>query len=283
MSERYIDNRGNYGQHVMDRRSDNEVYTSREMPTSGQNPSTMQFQKDMYNIRRGSCKRCGCRHRRQNGQKVIKFYERNAPYYEFTNFQEGYPIKTPDGHMWPTSEHLFQAQKFAQPRLQKLIREASSPREAFNVAQANKSQQRPDWLDVNIKAMYDTVREKFKQHQHLRDLLLSTGNAELIEHTVNDAFWGDGGDDTYVTMFYGIMAHWTMERGYSSEIKIGLQSLFRTYFNASKVWGLSLSRRSSECNEDKCKLSQCHEPIKLKPTMRPTTISYLDVPSLTYH
>lgn len=30
--------------------------------------------------------------------------------------------------------------------------------------------------------------------QSLKKLLLDTGNAKLIEHTVNDAVWGDGGN-----------------------------------------------------------------------------------------
>jgi N-glycosidase YbiA len=32
------------------------------------------------------------------------------------------------------------------------------------------------------------------QHEELRALLLGTGGAQLIEHTENDDFWGDGGD-----------------------------------------------------------------------------------------
>jgi hypothetical protein len=37
-------------------------------------------------------------------------------------------------------------------------------------------------------------RLKFTQHPHLRALLLSTGDALLVEHTENDSCWGDGGD-----------------------------------------------------------------------------------------
>lgn len=42
--------------------------------------------------------------------------------------------------------------------------------------------------------MRDAVRAKFTQHDELRLLLLSTGSAKLVEHTTNDAYWGDGGD-----------------------------------------------------------------------------------------
>ena len=38
------------------------------------------------------------------------------------------------------------------------------------------------------------LRAKFGQHAALRNLLVETGSAELIEHTENDSFWADGGD-----------------------------------------------------------------------------------------
>jgi len=38
------------------------------------------------------------------------------------------------------------------------------------------------------------LRLKFSQNPHLLELLLSTGNRLLVEHTVNDNYWGDGGD-----------------------------------------------------------------------------------------
>ena len=42
--------------------------------------------------------------------------------------------------------------------------------------------------------MYDAVFAKFTQHEELKKLLLKTGQAYLIEHTVNDNYWGDGGN-----------------------------------------------------------------------------------------
>ena len=44
--------------------------------------------------------------------------------------------------------------------------------------------------------MLDALRAKFSQHAHLRQLLVGTGRSELVEHTVNDCYWGDGGDGT---------------------------------------------------------------------------------------
>ncbi|WP_304412350.1 NADAR domain-containing protein [Thiorhodovibrio frisius] len=35
---------------------------------------------------------------------------------------------------------------------------------------------------------------EFSQHPELRELLLATGEARLVEHREKDSDWGDGGD-----------------------------------------------------------------------------------------
>jgi hypothetical protein len=42
--------------------------------------------------------------------------------------------------------------------------------------------------------MRDAVLAKFTQHPEIGKILLETGDAILIEHTVNDSYWADGGD-----------------------------------------------------------------------------------------
>jgi ribA/ribD-fused uncharacterized protein len=44
--------------------------------------------------------------------------------------------------------------------------------------------------------MREVLHAKFTQHAGLRALLLSTGDARIVEHTRNDRYWGDGGDAT---------------------------------------------------------------------------------------
>ena len=53
---------------------------------------------------------------------------------------------------------------------------------------------RRDWDNVKLGVMRAAVQAKFTQHAELAALLLGTGDAVLIEHTENDAYWGDGGD-----------------------------------------------------------------------------------------
>jgi ribA/ribD-fused uncharacterized protein len=42
--------------------------------------------------------------------------------------------------------------------------------------------------------MHEAVLTKFTPDADLRDILLGTGDAEIVEHTKNDNYWGDGGD-----------------------------------------------------------------------------------------
>lgn len=42
--------------------------------------------------------------------------------------------------------------------------------------------------------MRKAVRAKFQQYGELSELLLSTGEENIVEHTTNDSDWGDGGD-----------------------------------------------------------------------------------------
>ncbi|NLV71975.1 MAG: NADAR family protein [Actinobacteria bacterium] len=124
--------------------------------------------------------------------KIINFYHRYDSHGELSNFAE-YPI-TLEGLQWPTSEHYFQAQKFAGTKHAERIRLAKHPRTAAKIGKDRTLPLRADWPRVKEDIMFEALRAKFTQHQNLRDLLLSTGDAILVEHTRNDSYWGDGGD-----------------------------------------------------------------------------------------
>jgi len=126
--------------------------------------------------------------------KEIRFYNRDDPYYEFTNFYRA-PIQA-DGHTWPTTEHYFQAQKFVGTPYVGVIRKLTSAREAFQLARDPKVSRwrRSDWDGVKDDIMLKALRLKFMQHDKLRRKLLETADKTLIEHTSNDSYWGDGGD-----------------------------------------------------------------------------------------
>ena len=122
----------------------------------------------------------------------IPFYLVSDPYGEFSNFAS-FGIKL-DGKSWPTTEHYFQAQKFSDKKDRDEIRKAKSPHLAAQMGRDRKRKLRKDWEALKLNAMRRALEAKFTQHDELRQLLLSTGTAKLVEHTANDAFWGDGGD-----------------------------------------------------------------------------------------
>src|SRR5262245_13970127 len=123
---------------------------------------------------------------------VINFYSASGEYGCFSNFV-GYPVRI-GKKTWPTSEHYFQGQKFKDLETEESIRKAKSPMIAARMGRDRKKPLRRDWESVKVGVMRDVVRAKFTQHDDIRQVLLSTGDAKLVEHTENDFYWGDGGD-----------------------------------------------------------------------------------------
>ena len=129
-----------------------------------------------------------------NPASPIHFYSVGDAYGEFSNFAL-YPIRL-NGKQWPTSEHYFQAQKFTDANFKERVHRASTPALAARMGRDRKLPLRRDWDSVKLGVMRQAVQAKFTQHAELAALLLGTGEAVLIEHTENDAYWGDGGDGT---------------------------------------------------------------------------------------
>lgn len=129
-----------------------------------------------------------------NANEVINFYSTKDAYGEFSNFA-AFPI-TLKGKSWRTTEHYFQAQKFPDTEHEEAIRLTTSPTVAARMGRSRKRPLRADWEAVKDDVMREAVRAKFTQHENLRELLLGTGQAQLVEHTTNDSYWGDGGDGT---------------------------------------------------------------------------------------
>ena len=106
-----------------------------------------------------------------------------------------YPFEL-KGKVWPTSEHYFQAQKFAGTDHEEAVRLAKSPMVAARMGRSRERPLRADWEAVKDDIMREALRAKFTQHPALKSLLLKTGDTELVEHTANDSYWGDGGNGT---------------------------------------------------------------------------------------
>lgn len=136
-------------------------------------------------------------------QPVINFYSVAEEFGEFSNFA-AFPIKL-QGKRWPTSEHYFQGQKFQDTGHREEVRRAKTPMIAARLGRDRKKKLRRDWESVKGNVMREAVLAKFSQHDELRNVLLATGEAKLVEHTTNDAYWGDGGDGSGKNMLGRIL------------------------------------------------------------------------------
>jgi ribA/ribD-fused uncharacterized protein len=95
-----------------------------------------------------------------------------------------------EGISYPSVEHAYQSAKTLDRSERRRIAAIAEPGEAKRAGRALPNQ-RADWEQVKLRVMEDCVRYKFTRHADLREKLLATGTAELIEgNTWNDRFWG---------------------------------------------------------------------------------------------
>lgn len=124
--------------------------------------------------------------------KVINFYTTTGEHGCFSNFSR-HPVKL-KGKVWSTSEHYFQAQKFAGTEHEEKMRHIVKPMDVARAGRDRSLPLRKDWDHVKDDVMREAVYAKFTQNEECKKVLLSTGDAKLVEHTENDSYWADGGD-----------------------------------------------------------------------------------------
>ncbi len=138
----------------------------------------------------------------------ILFYKRDRNDYFFLSHFYASEIVV-DGETWPTVEHYFQSRKSFDSEFRQAIRDHIHPGMAKRVAarpdgsgkisgqswfRAHGKTFREDWPEVQLHIMRQADLAKFTQNPSLGDLLLSTGEAPIIEDTTSDGFWGIGPD-----------------------------------------------------------------------------------------
>jgi predicted NAD-dependent protein-ADP-ribosyltransferase YbiA (DUF1768 family) len=133
--------------------------------------------------------------------------------------------------VWNSSEIYFQAKKFEGTEHEQIVRAAETSQMAADMGRERSRPLRADWNDEKDMAslpdhatlsvawakhvgrpmlvkdyiMLLAVRAKFTQHEDLKQLLISTAESLLVEHTKNDSYWADGGDGTGVNMLGKIL------------------------------------------------------------------------------
>jgi ribA/ribD-fused uncharacterized protein len=133
----------------------------------------------------------------------IYFYSARDSYGCFSNFSaHGITLK---GNWWPTSEHYFQAQKFAGTEHEEQVRLAKTPKQAAEMGRQRSRPLRADWEQIKDDVMREAVLAKFRTHLDIQTILLSTDDEELIEATSNDYYWGCGTSGTGKNMLGKIL------------------------------------------------------------------------------
>jgi N-glycosidase YbiA len=157
---------------------------------------------------------------------MIQFYDPADNYGCFSNFSK-HPL-TLEGKQWATSEHYFQAMKFwpHRPDLIEAARKAPSPGKVAELGRQRTNPLRADWeshpvpemwtrvpytqpvfvrdgvpRDIRQEpifartkdiVMFEAVYAKFTQNTELKQILLSTGQEQLVENAIHDPYWGWG-------------------------------------------------------------------------------------------
>lgn len=149
-------------------------------------------------------------------KKEIKFYSKNKEYREFSNmFIAPFEI---EGVVYPSVEHYYQSAKWEDANMKKFITSARSAalakefsylkpgrwtsdenkkliNKAKEYTKKNNLSFNKNFDKIKYDVMVNGVREKFKQNENLMTLLLSTGDAVLMENSP-DSYWGIGKDGT---------------------------------------------------------------------------------------
>lgn len=122
---------------------------------------------------------------------VIRFLSTIEQWKDLSNLAP-YPIEL-DGEIWKSSEHYYQFKKFEKTDKEyaQKIKDALTPKDAKKLSLENDNYSK-DWNDKKVEVLRRAVIKKFESYSQLKNLLLSTGNEELIEANQEDCFWGEG-------------------------------------------------------------------------------------------
>lgn len=124
-------------------------------------------------------------------QKVILFYRSSGDYGYLSNLYKR-DVRF-ENRTFRSSEDAYQFGKPLDGMVAEWIIAAPKPHLCAMAAHGLLAFDiRPDWQAIKVDRMRDVLRAKFSQHEDLKQNLIDTGNAVLIEDSNTDAFWGIG-------------------------------------------------------------------------------------------
>jgi ribA/ribD-fused uncharacterized protein len=95
---------------------------------------------------------------------------------------------------WKTSEHYYQAHKFLiGSKTFSDIHKAKTPREAADIGRKEPCNIE-EWDKIKDDVMRRALYFKFSQNEKIKNMLIATGDEDLIEASPIDKYWGWGPD-----------------------------------------------------------------------------------------
>jgi ribA/ribD-fused uncharacterized protein len=120
---------------------------------------------------------------------------RGEHYYMSNMYPLTVPLLSREGIAVPTSEHLYQATKFANIDQRAAVLQAETGFKAKKVASKlvnAGAELTPDWHDKRIDYMRQIITLKFVANPVIGNLLVATGAQQIIEgNRWGDNFWGE--------------------------------------------------------------------------------------------
>ena len=131
--------------------------------------------------------------REYNRAEAAVFLKTKERYGGLSNMASGFPLVV-NGIPILTSEALYQVCRFPhRPEVQRLIIEQKSPMSAKMKSKPFRDDTRPDWetSEIRVKVMRWCLQIKLAQNwESFSELLLTTGDRDIVENSKRDDFWG---------------------------------------------------------------------------------------------
>ena len=143
---------------------------------------------------------------------IVPFRKTAEEFGGLSNMAPGFPIRLL-GLKIRTAEALYQACRFPHmPEVQQMILSEGSPMTAKMRSKPYRKDSREDWDDVRVSVMRWCLRVKLICNWGtFSNLLLSTGNAPIVEDSRKDSYWGAVPQDKYILAGENVLGRLLME------------------------------------------------------------------------